>query len=376
MKPNLLVCLFFMISLPLIAGGEIQYQVACEHFVQNNYKEAFYWYNEAANEGNIEALYSIGACYFNGYGVTLDQQEAFVWYQKAADKEHILAQYIIAFCYYKGYGVKQNFKKAAYWYQKAAERGLPVAQMSLAGCYYLGDGVKRDYNKALYWWTRAAEQGNVESQYLLAESYDMGLIVDQNYSEAFKWYVKAAENGHAEAQYKLGLYYLEGKGVDQNKEQTVVWWLEAAGQGHETAKIDLQEVRYMLEAEKPTLPPPPPADGIMEGSGIYLVVEEMPEFPGGQQAMMKFISENLKYPVAAQENGIQGRVICQFVINRDGSVVDVIVVRSAGDQYLDNEAIRVIKSMPKWIPGKQKGKPVRVKYTIPINFHLDKKDKD
>ena len=106
------------------------------------------------------------------------------------------------------------------------------------------------------------------------------------------------------------------------------------------------------------------------------VCDQMPEFPGGQQAMMKFISENLKYPVAAQENGIQGRVICQFVINRDGSVVDVIVVRSAGDQYLDNEAIRVIKSMPKWIPGKQKGKPVRVKYTIPINFHLDKKDKD
>ena len=108
---------------------------------------------------------------------------------------------------------------------------------------------------------------------------------------------------------------------------------------------------------------------------IFMVVEQMPEFPGGQQAMMKFISENLQYPVAAQENGIQGRVICQFVINRDGSIVDVIVVRSAGDQYLDNEAIRVIKSMPKWRPGKQKGKLVRVKYTIPINFRLtdDKK---
>lgn len=108
---------------------------------------------------------------------------------------------------------------------------------------------------------------------------------------------------------------------------------------------------------------------------IFIVAEQMPEFPGGQQAMMKFISENLQYPVAAQENGIQGRVICQFVINRDGSIVDVVVVRSAGDRHLDSEAIRIIKSMPKWIPGKQKGKPVRVKYTIPINFRLtdDKK---
>lgn len=108
---------------------------------------------------------------------------------------------------------------------------------------------------------------------------------------------------------------------------------------------------------------------------IFAVVEQMPEFPGGQQAMVKFISENLQYPVVAQENAIQGRVICQCVINRDGSIVDVVVVRSAGDLCLDNEAIRVIKSMPKWKPGKQKGKPVRVKYTIPINFRLtdDKK---
>ena len=96
----------------------------------------------------------------------------------------------------------------------------------------------------------------------------------------------------------------------------------------------------------------------------------MPEFPGGQQALFKFLSENVKYPVIAQENGIQGRVICQFVVNRDGSIVDVEVVRSAGDASLDKEAVRVIKSMPKWKPGKQRGKAVRVKYTLPVNFKL------
>ena len=103
---------------------------------------------------------------------------------------------------------------------------------------------------------------------------------------------------------------------------------------------------------------------------VFVVVEKMPEFPGGQQALFKYLSENVKYPVIAQENGIQGRVICQFVVNRDGSIVDVEVVRSGGDPSLDKEAIRVIKSMPKWKAGQQRGKPVRVKYTVPVNFKL------
>ena len=103
---------------------------------------------------------------------------------------------------------------------------------------------------------------------------------------------------------------------------------------------------------------------------VFVVVESMPEFPGGQQALFKYLGDNVKYPVIAQENGIQGRVIGQFVVNKDGSIVDIEVVRSGGDPSLDKEAIRVIKSMPKWKPGKQRGKPVRVKFTLPVNFKL------
>lgn len=102
---------------------------------------------------------------------------------------------------------------------------------------------------------------------------------------------------------------------------------------------------------------------------IFIIVETMPEFPGGQQALFKFLNENVKYPVIAQENNIQGRVIVQFVVERDGSVTDVQVVRSV-DPSLDKEAKRVISSMPKWNPGKQRGKAVRVKYTVPVNFKL------
>jgi len=102
---------------------------------------------------------------------------------------------------------------------------------------------------------------------------------------------------------------------------------------------------------------------------IFQVVETMPSFPGGDAELFKFLSSGVKYPVIAQENGIQGRVICQFVVNKDGSIVDIEVVRSV-DASLDKEAIRVIKSMPKWSPGKQRGKSVRVKYTLPVNFKL------
>ena len=84
---------------------------------------------------------------------------------------------------------------------------------------------------------------------------------------------------------------------------------------------------------------------------------------------MQYLNKNIKYPVIAQEQGTQGRVIVQFVVNKDGSIVDAQVVRSV-DPYLDKEAIRVINTMPKWTPGKQRGKPVRVKFTVPVAFRL------
>ena len=102
---------------------------------------------------------------------------------------------------------------------------------------------------------------------------------------------------------------------------------------------------------------------------IYTVVEKMPEFQGGQAALLQFLSKSIKYPVDAEKNGIQGRVTCSFVINRDGSIVDAQVLRGV-DPSLDKEALRVINSMPKWKPGEQRGKLVRVKYTVPVTFRL------
>ncbi len=102
---------------------------------------------------------------------------------------------------------------------------------------------------------------------------------------------------------------------------------------------------------------------------VFDVVEQMPSFPGGNAALMKYLSENIKYPVVAQENGIQGRVVVSFVVERDGSITDVRVVKSV-DPSLDKEAMRVVKGMPNWIPGKQNGSAVRVKYNVPVAFRL------
>ncbi|RRD62483.1 energy transducer TonB [Tannerella forsythia] len=128
------------------------------------------------------------------------------------------------------------------------------------------------------------------------------------------------------------------------------------------------------QAEAQTQTYVPPAVKVEEeeesSQQIFMVVEEMPEFPGGQAALMSFIAKSIKYPVVAQENGIQGRVTCSFVVNKDGSIVDAEVVRGI-DPSLDKEALRVINTMPKWKPGKQRGKPVRVKFTVPINFRLN-----
>ena len=101
----------------------------------------------------------------------------------------------------------------------------------------------------------------------------------------------------------------------------------------------------------------------------YTMVEQMPQFPGGDRELLSFIAKNLRYPTIAQENGIQGKVFVRFVVSATGDVKDVKVMRSL-DPYCDKEAIRVIQSLPKWIPGKQNGRNVPVYYTVPITFKL------
>lgn len=140
---------------------------------------------------------------------------------------------------------------------------------------------------------------------------------------------------------------------DADVEETTIASSEETGEA-----VEIKYVPVAVEEEEP------------EEQTIFEVVEQMPEFPdGGLAGLMQFLSKNIKYPTIAQENGTQGRVTVQFVVNKDGSIVDAKVLRGV-DPYLDKEALRVIGTMPKWKPGMQRGKPVRVKYTVPVMFRL------
>ena len=121
--------------------------------------------------------------------------------------------------------------------------------------------------------------------------------------------------------------------------------------------MDISELNNMVVGEDSTAAP-------------YTIVEQMPEYPGGETALRKYLSASVKYPRIATENGVQGKVYVNFVVDKNGSISNVKVIRGV-DSALDQEAVRVIKMMPKWIPGKQNGETVRVSYTVPINFVLE-----
>ena len=118
-----------------------------------------------------------------------------------------------------------------------------------------------------------------------------------------------------------------------------------------------------------TQPQPIAADSADE-EVIFIEVDPMPEFPGGQKALFDYLRFNTRYPKQAYRKGIEGRVVCQFVVKKNGKVSNVKVVRSSGDKSLDREAVRVIRSMPKWKPAKYQGKPVSTKYSCPVTFKL------
>ena len=143
-----------------------------------------------------------------------------------------------------------------------------------------------------------------------------------------------------------------------NKTNTAIGAFDVKGNDEAAGEV--------LKAKEVIAQPDPPKE---EETKVFDVVEQMPSFPGGQSALLQYLSSNIKYPVVAEENGVQGRVIVTFVVEKDGSITDVRVVKSV-DPSLDKEAQRVVKSMPKWIPGKQNGAAVRVKYTVPVTFRL------
>ncbi len=189
------------------------------------------------------------------------------------------------------------------------------------------------------------EKANISSQYDMAMVDDALLIADQQEQPE-------PEQPQPEQQIEAQLPD-DFKVVEDNKE--------------------VAKITFVSADEKKELHPPAPVGPTVveeeDAEQVFEIVEESTEFPGGKEAMMKWLSDNVKYPEIAQENNIQGRVFVTFVIERDGSPSNVQVARGV-DPALDREAVRVVSRMPKWKPGKQRGRPVRQKFTIPVVFRL------
>jgi protein TonB len=146
--------------------------------------------------------------------------------------------------------------------------------------------------------------------------------------------------------------------------------LEIVDDEAEVEESDLVAIEDMGEVVEVTDNANIVVEDVVEEETVFQVVEQQPEFPGGMKALMKYLQENINYPRVSRDNNSQGRAFIRFVVNTDGSIQGVEVLKSSGDMYLDKEAVRVVSGMPKWKPGRQSGKNVRVYFTLPVVFRL------
>lgn len=144
------------------------------------------------------------------------------------------------------------------------------------------------------------------------------------------------------------------KDLNESKVQVSVFTVEGSNDADAVDLATIEEHKVIVAEKEPE---------------IFVNVEQMPQFPGGQKALLEYLHKSVRYPQIALENGIQGKVVLKFVVNADGTVGDVTILRGI-DRTLDEEAIRVVKAMPKWSPGRQNGKAVRVYYNVPIDFKI------
>jgi TonB family protein len=158
-----------------------------------------------------------------------------------------------------------------------------------------------------------------------------------------------------------------GIGVEKDLEQALMYSRKASAGGVREASAQINNIQRQISLEKAQQGG---ESGRADVDAVYVNVQEMPQYPGGNNVLLEYLRANIKYPAICRENRIQGRVLVSFIINKDGSIEAPRVVRGV-HEALDYEALRVISEMPVWEPGRLNGEPVRVMYTIPVNFRLN-----
>lgn len=205
--------------------------------ISQDYVQAVYLYQRAANQDNTDAQTNLGYMYEYGLGVSKDAIKAVQLYRKAAKQGNTCAQFYFGCMYMLGRGVFKDNAQAAHWFRKAATQDHKFSQRCLGWLYMTGYGVIQDDAQAVQWYRKAAEQGEVGAQNNLGWMYLMGRGVLQDDVQAVYWYRKAAEQGDATAQYNLGWMYDNGRGISKDGVQAEQWYLQAAEQGMPSTQL-------------------------------------------------------------------------------------------------------------------------------------------
>ena len=357
---------------------------ANEYYEKKDYKKAFDLYLEAATEGYAPAQTQLGYMYGVGEGVAQDYKKAFEWTTKAAEQGNVDAQCNLGYMYYNGQGVSQDYTKAFEWYAKAAKQGDTGAQEFLKKKNEVEKIV--DLGLSVKWsnCNLGILEDNIFGTGFSFKEINSNDLIEKDFGEnwrlptkeefeellnkcSWEWenngYKITGPNGNNMFLPATGYYY-DGK-LDLRNKICGYWTSTFCSYGGLYAcSIDsdgyyqfnsyrdggfcyfVRPVYSTLEKNSKT--------NLISDNEIYEEVnidevDELPEFPGGESELKRFLTNNIKYPSLAQENGIQGCVIVGFVIDINGSIINPKIVQSV-DSDLDQEALRVIKMMPKWKP--------------------------
>lgn len=317
-----------------------------------------------AYAGDGQARYDVGNTILSGQIPGMGLDEARIWLELAAQDGIIDAFYTLAEAYeHERIPSSKSLEKAEMWYAKLYQMGYGDVKRKLS---YIRFEIAMQYDRndsergtAFSWFEKAASLGNAEALNKMGEYYAVGIGTPFDLVTSFQCYMQAAILGCADAMASVGECYLFGKGVAEDRSKALEWYRKAADNGSTRAADMLKTLEE---------------NGIsfndMQNNGdVFFAVEKEPEFPGGNEALMKYLSKNIKYPENARDSNIQGQVVVQFVVTKTGQVGFIEVVKSV-DPLLDAEAVRVCKSLPRFTPGTINGNPVSVWYTLPVNFLL------
>ena len=225
-------------------SSECEVKQAVDLLENKQYSQALEIFRKLAGNGDGEAMYYIGKCYSNAWGVDKDYNEALSWYKKSAQCNNSSGINALGYCYNFGQGVEKDYAKAVEWFTKSAELGNRDAMNNLGLRYYYGEGVEKDYAKAVEWFTKSAELGNRDAMFNLGLCYYNGKGIEQDYTKAVEWYTKSAELGNRNAMNSLGFCYDRGNGVEQDYTKAVEWYTKSANLGNRDAMNNLGNCYY------------------------------------------------------------------------------------------------------------------------------------